>query len=403
MHGISPRALVLGSFAPESVPVVACYCHDFLKSDMQHVFRQVTSLREWTPAVICQKRENAEQFPFPSRRISVLPKPRGRWLRRQWFRHVRKMPFQISTSRVIELLTEVGRHEADVVHVFFGHIAVQLLPFIQACRRPVVVSFHGADVGVDVANPKFHAILEGVFRAARLVLARSESLLEGLASLGCPAEKLRLQRTGIPLDAWAFQPRSWPADGAWRLLQACRLVPKKGLRTTLMAFREISRVHPLATLTLAGDGPLREELQRTAEEWGLADRVVFPGFLQQETLRALNYESHLFFHPSETPADGNREGVPNAMLEAMASGLPVVATRHGGIPEAIADGESGRLVAEGDAPALAAAALDLMASEVVYRKMASGGRVAVEEKFERTRQTALLESFYAEALHRRTN
>ena len=382
------------------VPTVACYCQDFLKPDMQHVHRQIMSLSRWQPAVITQKRENADRFPFPNekKRLTVLPPLPWRNLRRAWFRHVRREPLMIPQGRVRQLIYETLRQDAGVVHIFFGHIGVQLLPFIAASPRPVVVSFHGADVGVDAGRPAWRAALQQVFRHSALILARSESLLKGLESLGCPPEKLRIQRTGIPLDTWPYQARSAPSSGAWHFVQACRLVPKKGLRTTLRAFEEIARVYPAATLTLAGDGPLREELARDAAAAGLAHRVAFPGFLDQEALRRLVYSAHVFFHPSETPADGNREGVPNALLEAMASGLPVLATGHGGIPEAVTDGVSGFLVPEGDAPALAQAALGLLADPALYQKMSAAACAEVCAKFERSDQTAILESYYDEAM-----
>ncbi len=376
---------------------VACYCHDFLKPDMQHVYRQIVSLQRWKPAVICQKREHADVFRFSEKSTSVLPKPPWRWLRRNWYKYVKREPLQISTGRVIEILKEIYRYEAAVVHVFFGHMAIQLLPLLKTCPKPVVVSFHGADVGVDVTKPAMRAALEGVFTHAKLVLARSESLLDGLRALGCPPEKLRLQRTGIPLNEWPLLERPWPADGKWHLLQACRLVPKKGLRATLTAFREISAKFPQATLAFAGDGPLRAELEQLAKDWGLAERVSFPGFLQQEQLRAAVQSSHLFIHPSETPTDGNREGVPNAMLEAMATGLPVLATHHGGIPEAVTHDVSGWLVNEGDATGLATGALTIMQDEAKYRAMAQAAHQEVVTKFARTRQTEILEGYYDEA------
>ncbi|MDB6136279.1 MAG: hypothetical protein JWM59_4522 [Verrucomicrobiales bacterium] len=367
---------------------------------MQHVHRQIVSLSRWKPVVITQKRENADRFPFPQehRRVAVLPPPRWKNLRRFWFRQVRRVPVVIPHSRVRRLLHEVMRLEGEVVHVFFGHIAVQLLPFLQACPRPVVVSFHGADVGVDAGHGPWREALREVFRCSTLVLARSESLLEGLRELGCPPEKLRLQRTGIPLDAWPFAPRTPPADGAWHFVQACRLVPKKGLWTTLRAFGEIAKSWPRARLTLAGGGPLLAELQASATAAGLADRVAFPGFLDQSGLRDLIHSGHFFFHPSETPADGNREGVPNALLEAMASGMPALATRHGGIPEAVTHGVSGFLVEEGDAAALAQAALKVLPDPARYSALARAAREEVEAKFERARQTEILEGFYDEAL-----
>ena len=111
--------------------------------------------------------------------------------------------------------------------------------------------------------------------------------------------------------------------------------PEEGAPVALQAFARFSREYPLSTFTIAGEGPMAADLQQLAATLGLRDRVFFPGFLPQATLRRLYAESHLFLHPSELGPNGDQEGVPNSMLEAMASGLPVLATQHGGIPEAV--------------------------------------------------------------------
>jgi colanic acid/amylovoran biosynthesis glycosyltransferase len=302
-------------------------------------------------------------------------------------------------GEVREFLYQVRRFEADVLHVYFGHQAVRWLPVLQTCPVPVVVSFHGADVGVGVSA----ADLEKVFRHSALVLARSDALLADLAAHGCPRGKLRLQRTGVPLDFWVppAEPRLLPPpEGAWRFAQACRFVEKKGLATTVRAFAEIVRFFPQARLVLIGDGPGREPLQQLAATLGVAERVRFTGFLPPAEVRDLMQASHVFFHPSETPPDGNREGVPNSLLEAMATGLPALATRHGGIPEAVTDGVSGHLVAERDAPALAAAALALLHDPPRLAAMGDAARRAVLDGFERRAQTAVLEACYDEAATR---
>jgi colanic acid/amylovoran biosynthesis glycosyltransferase len=382
------------------MPVVASYCADFLKADMQHIYRQLSDLGRWEPRVITHRRENEELFPWPVKRLRVLPKPPGRWLRRVWHRSIRRAPFvPPSLGEVREFLYQVRRFEAGVLHIYFGHQAVRWLPVVQTCPVPVVVSFHGADVGVGVGG----AALREVFRHSALVLARSDALLADLEAHGCPRTKLRLQRTGVPLDFWSppATPRGLPPpDGTWVFAQTCRFVEKKGLATTLRAFAEISRAQPRAELVLIGDGPQRAALQGLAHTLGVAGRVRFPGFLTPPEVRDVLHASHLFFHPSETPPDGNREGVPNSLLEAMATGLPALATRHGGIPEAVAEGVSGHLVDERDAPALAAAALRLIEDPERLAAMGVAARSAVMATFERRAQTAVLEACYDEAAAR---
>ena len=377
-------------------PVVASYCATFLKPEMLHIYRQITSLTRVSPIVIAQKREEAERYPFD--RITVVGKPAFHFVRRFWFKQVRAAPWQISPGEVNALIRVLDDARAQLLHIYFGHIAVHLLPLIRAWGKPSVVSFHGADVMVDLEKPAYRAATKQMLEAVRLVLVRSESLGRALIEIGCAPEKIRIQRTGIPVDQIPFQARDWPADGAWKFVQACRLIEKKGLKTSISAFAKFAVRYPRAALTIAGEGPLRAELEAQARELGLSDKVSFAGFVSQAQLRELFYRSHIFLHPSERGADGNQEGVPNSMLEAMASGLPVFATRHGGIPEAIQDGESGILVAESDGEALSGALLEVAANPGRLTVMARNGAEAVRREFEQTAQTRKLEDYYFEAM-----
>ncbi|MGI8438006.1 MAG: glycosyltransferase [Chthoniobacterales bacterium] len=381
---------------PAPRPVVASYCATFLKPEMLHLYRQITGLTRVRPVVIAQKRENADRFPFNA--VTIVPKSSLHFLRRIWYRQLRDIPWQISHSEVAALRRALADTGAELLHIYFGHIAVHLLPLIRAWERPSVVSFHGADVLVDLDKPAYRTATREVLQAIRLVLVRSESLGRALVDLGCPPAKIRLQRTGIPLDDIPFRARAWPNDGRWRLLQAGRLIAKKGIETSLRTFAQFAQRHPNATFTIAGEGPLRAALGQLAAELQIGSRITFAGFISQVQLRELFYQSHLFLHPSETGADGNQEGVPNAMLEAMASGLPVFATRHGGIPEAIENGISGMLVAERDDDALAQALLQLADQPAQLTALAQRGAEAVAEKFETRAQVRQLEDYYFEAM-----
>ncbi len=192
--------------------------------------------------------------------------------------------------------------------------------------------------------------------------------------------------------------RTWPDDGAWRLVQACRLIEKKGLQTSLRAFARFAEKYPAARFTVAGDGPQLASLQALAAELGIAEKVSFAGMLRQKDLRDLFEQSHLFLHPSQLGSDGNQEGVPNSMLEAMASGLPVFATTHGGIPEAIEDGTSGLLVPEQDHAELARVLLETVPHPERLAEIATAGAATVREHFENRTQVRRLEDFYLETL-----
>ena len=174
-------------------------------------------------------------------------------------------------------------------------------------------------------------------------------------------------------------------------------MPKKGLATALHAFSLFHRAYPLATFQIAGAGPLEEDLRKLASDLGLEDHVEFLGFLSQAALGDLFFRSHIFLHPSED-AGGDIEGVPNAMLEAMASGLPVVATRHGGIPEVIEDEKNGLLCDEKDAKAVASALLRLANDPDLRGRISLQASVSVRERFSEERQIRAIEEIYKEAI-----
>jgi colanic acid/amylovoran biosynthesis glycosyltransferase len=372
--------------------VVASYCATFLKPEMLHIYRQITSLRRVRPVVIAQKLENKERFPFPD--IHLISKPTFHFLRRIWFKQVADRPWQISPAEVRAIERVLNETKVQLLHIYFGHIAVLLRPLIRQRQKPSLVSFHGADVLVDMHKPAYRRATEEMLSLVKRVLVRSESLRQAVINLGCAPEKIEVQRTGIPLADFPFRERSVLGNGQWRLLQAGRLIEKKGLKTTLRAFAQFRKEFPAARLAIAGEGPQLEELQSLARELQIVDAVDFPGFVSQEALRELFYSSHIFLHPSETGRDGNQEGVPNSMLEAMASGLPVFATRHGGIPEAVENNVSGILVNERNHRALADALIETAKSPDRLVAIGRAASDSVVKNFNQTEQTRRLEEIY---------
>ena len=390
------RLLDLHFFRSPHVPTVASYCTTFLKPEMLHIYRQVTGLQRYETFIVSKERTSAERFPFPD--IEMVPrKPKKNFIRRFYLKHVRHLPALYYRGEMQGLMRIFRRRNADLMHIYFGHTGVHLLPFIKGWGKPCVVSFHGADVMPREHQPEYDGNLRELLRVTPLVLARSLSLAERLKALGCPPEKIRLNRTGIPLEQYPRRERRAPEGGEWHFVQACRLIPKKGIATALKAFAHFHEQYPRARFTLAGEGPMKKEIEELARDLGIAKAVEMRGFLAQADLAQLYADAHFFVHPSEMTADQNQEGVPNSMLEAMATGLPVLATLHGGIPEAVESGRTGLLVPERDDAGLLQAMLRLAANPDEAFTMGRAASASVRLEFEQTKQIEKLESYYDEA------
>ena len=378
------------------MPTVASYCTTFLKPEMLHIYRQITGLRAWQTFVITKERKCEDLYPMPDGAVELAPAVRSNFIRRFWLKYIKREPPIVYRGEYGVLAKILERRHADVLHVYFGHTGVHLLPFLKRWPGPSVVSFHGMDVQARAHDPSYEPRLRELLQTTTLVLARSNSLLDRLRELGCPESKLRVNRTGIPMDQFAKIARIAPADGSWRFVQACRLIEKKGLDDALHAFARFVKINPTAHFTIAGEGPLLEPLTKLRDELGLANNVTFAGFLKGGALCQLYHESHLFIHPSRITEDGNQEGIPNAMLEAMATGLPVIATLHGGIPEAVRNGVTGLLVPERDVDGLFNSMLALTGG--LWPTMSEAAAADVREQFESTAQIAKLEAVYDEAM-----
>lgn len=388
-------------------PLVASLCGTYLKPEMQSLYRQIANLQQFSNVVLAEQVANRDLFPFsPVVQMKKLkrPKPRGNFALRFWYKHIIKHwppPRKITRERpyypynMHQLLSSRG---VAVAHVYYGHKAVKYLPMLRRWGGPWVVSFHGVDVIKFIERDGYADQLREVFAEAKLVLARSESLLEALRKLDCPEQKLRLNRTPIPLDSIPFEQRHAPADGEWRLIQACRLIAKKGLFTTLKALPLVIERYPRVKFIVCGQGPQEQEFRKRIAAAGLEKHVELAGWQSQEDLLQRYQSSHVFLHPSELTKSSDQEGVPNSMLEAMASGLPVVATHHGGIPEAVKHGHDGLLVPEKSPQELAMALIDLLSDAEKLSEFSRNASESVRAQFGLEQQVANLEACYHEAM-----
>lgn len=167
-----------------------------------------------------------------------------------------------------------------------------------------------------------------------------------------------------------------------KIITIARLVEKKGIEYAIKAIAKVAENHPNIIYNIAGDGPLRESLEKLILDLKISDNVKLLGWMTQEQVRQLYVDSHIFVLPSVTAATGDREGQALVLQEAQAMGLPVVSTLHNGIPEGVLEGKSGFLVPERDVDALAEKIGYLVENPEIWTQMGQHGRKFVEERYD---------------------
>ncbi len=200
---------------------------------------------------------------------------------------------------------------------------------------------------------------------------------------------------GIDPGAYRFEPRPLPAQGPVRLLCVASLQDYKGHRVLFEALGEAGGRLGRVELDLVGAGRLEGELRDLASSLGIAERIRFHGNLPEPEVARLLGEADAFVLPSVTAADGRQDGIPVALMEAIASGLPVIASRLSGIPELVREGESGALAAPGDASDLALAIARLIEGDLKLDPAAA--RERIERDFNITRTSARMVELFRES------
>jgi colanic acid/amylovoran biosynthesis glycosyltransferase len=271
----------------------------------------------------------------------------------------------------------------DICYCAFGMDAPHALRLrrLGVLGGELVVAFRGADTTKYVARrgPRVYA---RTFRQARLLLPVCDFLARRLLDLGAPPERVVVHRTGIDLRRWPYREREPAGDDRLRLVTVGRLVEKKGVEHVLRAMRILLDRGVDVEYGILGDGPRRERLAALAAELGVKDRVTLHGRHGQEAVRDELERSDVLVAASVTAADGDEEGIPNVLKEAMALGLPVVGTRHAGIPELIEDDVSGFLVPERDEASLADALQRLARDPGRWATMGRAGRATIEREYD---------------------
>lgn len=271
------------------------------------------------------------------------------------------------------------RTDYDVIHCQFGHLAAPILALrrLGFLKGAVVVHFRGYDITVHV-RAKGEGVYRDVFREADGFLANSRFFHRRAVELGCDPDRIATVSSPCDLQRFGFVDRSPPESRPVRLVSVGRLVEKKGFGDAVRAIALLRERGLDVHLRIIGEGPWRGRIEEAIAACGVGDRVDLAGERTQEEIRQELAAADIFIACSVTARSGDQDGPVNTLKEAMATGLPVVATRHGGITELVTDGVTGLLVEEGDPADLADRIAELIAEPARWRSMGLAGRAAVE-------------------------
>ncbi len=287
------------------------------------------------------------------------------------------------------------RPEFDVIHCHYGPIGLlgQALRQLGLIHGRLVTSFYGYDV---TRHPVMRGsdVYQTLFRDGDLVLALSEHMKSQLIELGCPADKVRVHHLGVDVDRFSFGSKTRNQGEPLRLISVARLVEKKGLADAIAALAKLRDDGVDFEFRIVGGGPLEGALREQVVACKLEDSVTLLGWRVQDEVSQLLESAHVFVAPSVRARDGDEEGTPTAIIEAMARGLPVVSTIHSGIPEVVRDGETGFLVAEHDIDALADRIRRFSEQAELLPRMGRASRDVIEAEFDVAKLNDQLVTYY---------
>jgi len=307
--------------------------------------------------------------------------------------------------RVVQL-SELGlrrylcRERVDAVLAEYGWTGVEVMRTCASANIPLIVHFHGADAYKRKWIEKHRSSYREMFAIASAMIAVSKDMVKQLGVLGAPQEKVFYNPCGV--DVSLFDGAD-PAASPPTFLAVGQFVEKKAPHLTLSAFKKVLECEPQARLVMIGGGELLERCQQLTRALGMERAVTYEGVRSHQEVGAAMRKARAFVQHSVQASSGDCEGTPLSVLEASASGLPVISTDHGGIRDVVKDGETGYLVAEGDTDGMSRHMINLIRSPDLAAALGQTARAHVRANFSMEKSIATLTDIIEHSRHKQRN
>jgi len=355
------------------------YKTNYLNKSETFIDRLVRNHKTFKPEVLCYRKKSftdglTVHSPAESR-FSVLPNV---------------VSFHLNTT--LPYYKKIVRESGpDVIHAHFGYDAAKLMNLALREDIPLVVSFYGADVSRLPSEFRWKKRYKKLAHAGSHFIAATSYMKNQLIDLGFPPEKISIVRFGVDLDNSDYIENHLDPK---KMMMVGRMVEKKGFEYAIRAVNELNKNNYKAELDIFGFGPLMNSLVRLRNNLGLKNCIHFHGFQPIEKILKAHQSHSLLLAPSVTAKDGDMEGLPNTILEAMAKGTPVVATNHAAIPEVIENNRTGFLVEERNIDSLSGKLMEILSGTYQLDKIRQNARNLIEKEYCVERMVNEVESIY---------
>lgn len=370
-------------------PIVAHYVSKYLVLTENWIFRILINHINFYPIQLTRKKENLHLFPF--KEIYALE-------------DLGKVRFllEILIFRIIGYFhyfkNVCVEKQVKILHVHFGYHGIKLHGLKRSLGIPMVCSFYGDDAFSYPTRPGgYREKYKVLFTHADKVLVLGPYMKNELKALGCPESKLMIHHLGVDVEKIEFKQRQFKRDEPIRFMTSSSFLEKKGIEIAIRALSALKERYDFR-LELVGDGPLRPLLEEEVEKGGIKDRVIFHGYQPYEFVIENCYKCQVFIQASRTGKMNNKEGTPMAIVDAMATGMPVVSTWHSDIPEIVHDGVVGYLARENDVESLKTCFESFFEKPEKIADFSLAARSHIEKEFNSRILNERLEALYNDLL-----
>jgi len=371
--------------------VCAHYLSNYLTTTMNWLYPILRSTNTCEPIIFARSTSNLDSFPMANIYALSRLTPVNRAFNLVVYKSLGYFPHFRHAGK---------KHDARLLHVHMGYDGWKMLPLKRKLGVPMVTGFYGIDASKYPRIPKWRQRYRTLFAEGECFLALGPRMREALMEAGCPDQKLKVFNIGIHLEDFPIRSPRMPKGDEILIVMGASFREKKGIPYALEAVAILRKRFPRVKLLIAGDGELRQQIEQQRNSLGLSQNVDLPGYVPPHSFRKLMESAHIVILPSVTAPDGDTEGTPYVLFEALAMGIPVVSTYHADIPEVVTDGVSGYLVPERDSAALAERLIHLIEHPESWSTMGKAGREHVARHFNAATQFEALMQLYSGVIGR---